>query len=66
MTTREELYEKFGPLLLESIVRVMKDEINILRAGAGLPERTDEQVLAAIGSKLSPLTEYDWMKDQLP
>jgi len=61
MTTREELYRKFGPMLIEAIVLVIKDEINILRTEAGLPERTNEQILIAIDNKLSPLSKYKWM-----
>jgi len=58
---REELYKSFGPVLVEAIVRIMLDEINILRQQAGLPLRTVEQVQTAIADKLSNLTCYDWM-----
>jgi len=61
MITRDELYRTFGPLLVEAIVLVIKDEINKLRVEAGLPERTTEQVLTAINNKLSSLSGYDWM-----
>ena len=61
MTIREELYRKFGPLLVEAIVLIIKDEINILRVNAGLPERTNEQILVAVNNKLSSLPQYSWM-----
>ena len=64
MTTRAELYRKFGPLILETIVMIIKDEINILRQEAGLAERTNQQLMDAIESKLSELEEYDWMKNE--
>lgn len=60
--TRNELYRKFGPVLLEAIVLVIKDEINILRTQAGLPERTNEQIMTAIENKLNSLEKYSWMK----
>ena len=59
--TRKELYYQFGPILLEAIVLLIKDEINILRVAAGKPERTSEQVMDGIASKLSALTKYNWM-----
>lgn len=61
MTTRQELYRKFGPLLAESLVLIIKDEINILRANASLPERTNQQIMDALEARLNNLTKYDWM-----
>lgn len=59
--TREELYRCFGPILLEAIVLIVKDEINILRVQAGLPERNNQQIIDAIETKLSTLPKYNWM-----
>ena len=59
--TRAELYTKFGPLLLEAIVLIIKDEINLLRQQVNLPPRTNQQILNIIESKLNTLTKYDWM-----
>ncbi len=61
---REELYRKFGPILLEAIVLIIKGEINILRQQAGLPERTNEQIMNTIEQKLNSLSKYDWMLNQ--
>ena len=58
---REELYKKFGPLLLDAIVHIIKDEINLLRSQHGLSERTDEQIINAISDRLSTMTPYSWM-----
>ena len=63
MTTRKELYKKFGPLLMDSIVQIIKDEINILRVKAGLPERTNEQLVNTINTKLDGMELYPWMLD---
>ena len=62
--TREELYRRFGPMLIEAIVLIIRDEINILRSQHGLPERTNQQIMDAISNRLSNLDEYDWMKEQ--
>lgn len=59
--TRNELYRQFGPKLIEAIVLIIKDEINILRIEAGLPERTDKQIRNAITTKLESLSDYNWM-----
>ena len=61
MTTREELYRKFGPILIDAIVQITKDEINILRVKAGLPERTNQQLITAIDNKLKTIPLYPWM-----
>jgi len=60
--TRDELYERFGPLLIEAIVLIIKDEINLLRQQHDLSERTNQQIIDTISNKLSILSEYDWMK----
>lgn len=60
--TREEIYRRFGPLLLEAIVLVIKDEINALRAEHGLDERTNQQLINALENRLQILNKYDWMK----
>jgi len=61
--TREELYRKFGPKLVEAIALVIKDEINVLRTNASLPERTDQQIIDAIETKLTAAEDYPWMDE---
>lgn len=61
--TREQLYRKFGPKLIEAIVMVIKDEINLLRAQHSLAERTNQQLIDAIEAKLADVNDYDWMDD---
>lgn len=58
---RAELYQNFGPKLIDAVVQVTADEINILRIEAGLPERTNEQIIDAISTKLDSIENYDWM-----
>lgn len=59
--TREMLYQKFGPKLIDALAQVMLDEINLLRAEVGLPARTGQQVVTAIGNKLENIPDYPWM-----
>lgn len=62
--TRDELYQKFGPILIEAIVLVIKDEINILRTQAGFEPRTNEQIKNAVDQKLQGLSKYNWMDNE--
>jgi hypothetical protein len=65
MITREEIFRKFGPLLIEALALVIKDEINVLRTKIELPERTNKQIQTAISAKLESLSNYDWMNEQI-
>ena len=62
---REELYKMFGPMLIEAIVLIIKDEINILRVEVGLSERTNQQLIDSINNRLSSLSKYDWMNTEV-
>lgn len=61
MATREDLYRKFGPLMIEALMRLVFSEINILRQAAGLQARTVQQGLDALETQLGNLSKYDWM-----
>jgi hypothetical protein len=63
MATRDELYRKFGPKLIEALVLVIKDEINILRTQHSLTERSNQQIMDAVDSKLATLAKYNWLID---
>lgn len=61
MGQRDDLYQRFGPLLKEAVLLLMLQEINILRQEAGLPERTEADMYTAIKNKVNELDDYDWM-----
>lgn len=61
MALRDNTYEKFSPLLMEALFDTILEEINILRAEAGLPERPKEQFLGSTNNNLNHLDDYDWM-----
>ena len=66
MATREDLYRKFGPQLIEALVLIIKDEINTLRGEAGLPERTNQQIMDAIDNRLTnDVPMYNWMNNKI-
>ena len=62
MATREELYRKFGPMLIEALALVIKDEINVLRVAVGKSERTKQQIMDAVSNKLDNIEKYSWME----
>ncbi len=63
MTTREELYKKFGPMLIEALMTMMVTECNRLRAQLGMPTITKQIFLDEINDHLSALEPYEWMEE---
>ena len=61
MSQRDELFQKFGPILLEAFMLMTLGAINALRVKAGLAPYTEAQALHEINNHLSTLTLYDWM-----
>lgn len=61
--TREQLYQQFGPKLIDALTQVMLDEINLLRAEHDLAQRNGAQLVDAIANKLENIPDYDWMKE---
>lgn len=62
MATREEIYRKFGPQLLEVLTLVIMDEINTIRGELALTPRTPNQLLTAMEAKWDTISKYDWMQ----
>lgn len=59
--TRDEIYQHFGPMLVEALCDIIMDELNAVRAEHGLPPRTKQQLMNALEIKLGALEKYDWM-----
>lgn len=62
MAQRDELFAKFGPILLEAFAIMILDEINRIRQHVGMPQLTKQQVLDEINNHTSTLEPYDWME----
>ncbi len=62
MATRNELYRRFSPNLIEAICRVLLREINIVRENptAVLAPRTDQDMIDAIASELDAQPSFPW------
>lgn len=61
MASRDEVFQMFGPILLEGFMEMILSEINILRGNAGLEPRTKQQVLEEIMNHTTTLPRYSWM-----
>lgn len=63
MAKRDELFKKFGPILLEAFAIMILEEVNRIRQHVGMPQITKQQVLDEINNHLSELEPYDWMQE---
>lgn len=61
MPQRDDLMQRFGPILLEAFALMVLDEINILRQQLGLQPRTTQHLLDQINNHATTLPLYDWM-----
>lgn len=63
MALRDDLMQKFGPILLEAIVIMAVQEANRVRSQIGMPTITKEQFFNEINNHLSTLEPYEWMEE---
>lgn len=63
MSLRDNIYEQFGPLILEALVDNLLEEVNELRTALGKPPRTKEGFLGSTHNHLGHLDPYDWMSN---
>lgn len=61
MTTRDETFRQFGPILLEACCWVLLDYQNELRREQGMPELAMQDVIDKLNNHLNELEPYDWM-----
>lgn len=64
MSLRDDLYQKFGPLLLEAMFDFQLEIANELRKEQGMPIITKDQYMALLANHITKLEPYDWMKDE--
>lgn len=62
MAMRDDLMRKFGPILLEAVIRVTIEDLNRIRAHVGMQPITEEMFLDQINNDLSHLEPYNWME----
>lgn len=64
MSKRDEVFQMFGPKLLEGFLGLIFAENNLLRTHAGLPPRTKLQVYDEIMNHTTTLPDYEWMAEE--
>lgn len=64
MALRDNVYEKFGPLIIEALFDEVLQELNELRTRAGLPERPKAEFLGSAHNHLAHLLDYEWMSEE--
>lgn len=64
MAVRDDMYQQFGPLLLEGLIDNLLEEINFLRTNAGMPLIQKEAFLGTTNNHLGHLPQYDWMNQE--
>lgn len=62
MEKRDELFQQFGPLLIEAITDFLLDNVNELRRNQGMPEITKDEYLEQLLNHITELEPYDWME----
>jgi hypothetical protein len=65
MPPRDDLFEQFGPVLLEAMFMVLLDQINDLRPGQGKPLLTVQDLISGASNHVQSLSLYDWMSEPL-
>lgn len=63
MSKRDDVFELFGPKLLEGFLQLIFDENNLLRTALNMPPRTKQQVYDEIMNHANSLADYTWMED---
>lgn len=59
---RDEVFERFGPILMEALFDKMLELHNELRTQAGLPLVPKAAFLGSAHNHLNHLDDYDWME----
>lgn len=62
MDKRSEVFQMFGPKLLEGFLELIFDQFNLLRTHSGYPPLTKQQVYDEIMNHANSLPDYDWME----
>lgn len=63
MSLRDEMFAKFGPLLMEACCWVLLDYQNELRHEQGMSLLTMDDLLTKLKNHSTELQPYDWMTE---
>lgn len=63
MAVRDNVFEKFGPLLTEALFEAWLEALNEIRIDLDKQPLTKEHILGKVHNNLNHLDDYDWMND---
>lgn len=66
MNTRDKLYKKFGPKLLEAMFDFQLEIANELRENQGMPIITKDQYTTLLANHITEIEDYSWMSEGEP
>lgn len=61
MSPRDNVFQQFGPKLLEGLFLAWLRELNELRIDAGMQPLTEEYILGRLHNDLNHIDDYRWM-----
>lgn len=64
MSVRDNVFERFGPLLMEALFLAWLRELNEVRAGQGKQPLTADYILGRIHNDMNHIDDYDWMTNE--
>lgn len=63
MTVRDNVFEQFGPKLMEAFFLSWLRELNEIRATQDKQPLTVESILGRLHNDLNHIDDYDWMNE---
>ncbi len=57
---REELMQRFGPKLIEAIMKEIREELDEIRAKIALTPKSEQDFIDGISEKLNNIEDYSW------
>lgn len=63
MSVRDEVFERFGPKLMEALFLAWLRELNEIRIELGKQPLTEEYILGRLHNDMNHIDDYDWMEN---
>lgn len=62
MSVRDQVFEQFGPKLMEALFHAWLRELNDIRVTQGKQPLAEQYVLGKLHNDLNHIDDYDWME----
>lgn len=63
MALRDNVFEQFGPKLMEALFLAWLRELNEIRTSIGKQPLTQEYILGRLHNDMNHIDDYDWMEN---